>query len=396
MPRDVHVVRPDHEGERADDHDRPDHHAVAEDVLARVDADQVGDDAEGGQRDDVDLRVAEEPEQVLEQDRAAAAVGELLAHLDQRRHEEAGAEQPVEHHHHAGDEERREGEHRHDGGGEDAPDRQRHPHQRHAAGAALQHGHDVVEAAHGEADDEEHQRGEHQEDAGLLAAGRAAEDRLRRIERPARPGRAARREEARDQHEDRQQVDPVAEHVDVGKHHVPGADHQRDQVVAEAAEEERGQQVHHHDHAVHGDELVVGLRRDEVEEAGKAELQPDQPGEHQRDQADADRGAGILQRDDLGVLREDVGRPPALRVVELDLRNLGRRDAGVGLVCCVDHSSSSVPAPSRSARRPHFLPVTAWVLPPPVVSAATARRTSTARPARPGSRPRCRCARSRA
>ena len=45
-------------------------------------ADQVGDDAEGRQRDDVDLGMAEEPEQVLEQDRAAAAVLQLLAHLD--------------------------------------------------------------------------------------------------------------------------------------------------------------------------------------------------------------------------------------------------------------------------------------------------------------------------
>jgi hypothetical protein len=53
---------------------------------------------------------------------------------------------------------------------------------------------------------------------------------------------------------------------------------------------------------VHGDELVVGLGRDEVEGAGKAELQPHQPGQHQRHQADRDRGAGILDGDDLGVL----------------------------------------------------------------------------------------------
>ena len=34
---DVHVVRPDDEAERADADDRPDHHPVAEDVLARMD-----------------------------------------------------------------------------------------------------------------------------------------------------------------------------------------------------------------------------------------------------------------------------------------------------------------------------------------------------------------------
>ena len=105
---DIHVMRPDDEAQRADDDDRPDHHAVAEDVLARMRADQVGDDAEGRQRDDIDLGMAEEPEQVLEQDRAAAAMFQLLAHLDDGRHEEAGAEQPVEQHHDGGDEQGRE------------------------------------------------------------------------------------------------------------------------------------------------------------------------------------------------------------------------------------------------------------------------------------------------
>ena len=62
-------------------------------------ADQVGDDAEGRQGDDVDLGMAEEPEQVLEQDRAAAAIFQLRAHLDEGRHEEAGSQQPVEQHH---------------------------------------------------------------------------------------------------------------------------------------------------------------------------------------------------------------------------------------------------------------------------------------------------------
>ena len=68
-PGDVHVVRPDDERQSADGDDGPDHQPVAEDVLAGVHRDEVGDDAERGQRDDVDLRMAEEPEQVLEQQR---------------------------------------------------------------------------------------------------------------------------------------------------------------------------------------------------------------------------------------------------------------------------------------------------------------------------------------
>ena len=69
---DVHVVRPHDEAQAADGHDRPHHHPVAEDIFPRMDADQVGDDAERRQGYDVDLRMTEEPEQVLEQDRAAA------------------------------------------------------------------------------------------------------------------------------------------------------------------------------------------------------------------------------------------------------------------------------------------------------------------------------------
>ena len=64
-----------------------------------VRTEQVGNDAEGRQRDDVNLGVTEEPEQVLEQQRTAAIVAEVLALRDKRRHEEARAQQPIEHHH---------------------------------------------------------------------------------------------------------------------------------------------------------------------------------------------------------------------------------------------------------------------------------------------------------
>src|SRR3546814_17227349 len=74
----VHVVRPDEEAERADDDDRPDHHPVAEDVLAGVDADEIGDDAEGGPRDDIYLGVAEEPDEMLEEDRRADLIPNVL------------------------------------------------------------------------------------------------------------------------------------------------------------------------------------------------------------------------------------------------------------------------------------------------------------------------------
>src|SRR6516225_6847792 len=63
----IHVVRPYDEAEGTDDDDRPHHQAIAEDVFSRMGGDQVGDNAEGRQGDDVDLGMAEEPEQVLKQ-----------------------------------------------------------------------------------------------------------------------------------------------------------------------------------------------------------------------------------------------------------------------------------------------------------------------------------------
>ncbi|MCY1425588.1 hypothetical protein D9M71_413790 [compost metagenome] len=255
--------------------------------------------------------MAEEPEQVLEQDRAAALVIQRLAHRDHRGHEEAGAEQAVEQHHDGADEQRREGEQGEDRGHEDAPHRERHAEQGHAVGARLQHRGHVVQAAHGGGDDEDRQRNQHQHDAPF-GARRALGDRLRWIERPAGTAGPAGDEKAGEQHDHREQVEPVAEHVDVGEHHVPRADHQRDQVVAETAEEQRGQQVDHHDHAVHGHRLVIGAGIHELQAAGEADLHAHQPRQHHGDQADEDRGQGVLDGDDLVVLAPDVAREEAL------------------------------------------------------------------------------------
>jgi len=92
-----HVVRPDHEADEADRDHRIGHAEVAEDGLLREGGDHLTDYAERRQHQDIDLGVTEEPEQVLEQDRIAAA----------GRVEEAGAKVAVGQQH--GD---RAGEHR--------------------------------------------------------------------------------------------------------------------------------------------------------------------------------------------------------------------------------------------------------------------------------------------
>ena len=65
---------------------RAHHRAVAEDRLAREHGDDLRDDPHRGQDQRVDLRVCEEPEEVLEEHGVAAA----------RRVEEVGAAVPVE------------------------------------------------------------------------------------------------------------------------------------------------------------------------------------------------------------------------------------------------------------------------------------------------------------
>ena len=85
------MVRPHHETEGANNDDCPHHHAVAKDILARMDADEVRDDAECWQGNNVNLGVAEEPEQVLEEQRITADMIGLVAHGHDRGHKEARA-----------------------------------------------------------------------------------------------------------------------------------------------------------------------------------------------------------------------------------------------------------------------------------------------------------------
>jgi hypothetical protein len=79
------VVRPHDEADDADRDHGVGHAEIAEDRLLREGRDDVADDAEARQDQDVDFGVAEEPEQMLEQDRVAAA----------GRIEEGGAEVAV-------------------------------------------------------------------------------------------------------------------------------------------------------------------------------------------------------------------------------------------------------------------------------------------------------------
>ena len=138
----VHVVGPHDEADEADGDHGVDHAEIAEDRLAREGRDDVADDAEARQDQDVDFGVTEEPEQVLEQDRVAAAVGL----------EEGGAEIAVGQQHGDAAGQHRQRQQQQEGGHQDRPGEQRHLVQRHARGAHVEDGGDEVDGAQDRAD----------------------------------------------------------------------------------------------------------------------------------------------------------------------------------------------------------------------------------------------------
>ncbi len=68
------MVRPHHEADRADRDHGKDHAEIAEYRLAAEGGDHLADNAKGRQDHDVDFGMTEEPEQVLVQERIAAAL----------------------------------------------------------------------------------------------------------------------------------------------------------------------------------------------------------------------------------------------------------------------------------------------------------------------------------
>ena len=83
-PADEHVVAPDDEAQEGDGPHRAHHGPVAEDGLAAEDGDEVRREAQRGQHQDVDLGVAQEPEQVLPEQRRPALVQRRAFRRQQR------------------------------------------------------------------------------------------------------------------------------------------------------------------------------------------------------------------------------------------------------------------------------------------------------------------------
>jgi hypothetical protein len=129
------VVGPHDEADQADGDHGIGHAEIAEHRLAREGGDDLADDAEARQDHDVDFGVAEEPEQVLVEDRVTAA-----SRIEERRAEVAIGDQ-----HGDGRSQDRQRQQQQERGDQHRPHEQRHLVQRHARRAHVEDGGDEVD-----------------------------------------------------------------------------------------------------------------------------------------------------------------------------------------------------------------------------------------------------------
>src|SRR5262249_37021190 len=98
--------------------------------------------------------------------------------------------------------------------------------------------------------------------------------------------------------------------VDPRKRQIPRADHERNEEVSQDRRNRRDQKEEHHDDAVHREELVVGLRADEVARRSQ-ELEADQQREDSAEDEEERNREKVEQGDPLVI----AGEQPRLQAV---------------------------------------------------------------------------------
>ncbi len=290
----------------------------------------MADDAEAGQDQNVNFRMTEEPEEMLEQERIATAFGL----------EERGAEIAVGQQHGDGTGENRQRQDQQERRDENRPGEQRHPVQGHARRAHVEDRGDEVDGA-------EDRRGAGEMDRQneeVHRRTRMAQLRERRIKHPAAAETLHARRAFHEHRDGRQREgggqQPEGDVVHAREGHVRRADHQRDEPIAETADEGRHDDEEDHRQAMHRDEHVIevlGVIRRHVRRCTVKE--PREQGEHLKSrflQFGAHRD-GECRAEDAGADRKDnikradvfmIGRiqvtPPSGRVAMCVMRGRGR------------------------------------------------------------------------
>src|SRR5699024_3247609 len=246
---DEHVVCPHSHGQSSNGQGREDQTHVAEHRLAGEDREDLGDDAEERQSQDIDLRVAEEPEQVLPQDGATVArVVDVAAQLTVVQNTQCSSSQ------------QREDKQDQQRGNEDIPGEDRHAEHGHTRSTQHQDGRDHVHAGKNGTDTTDTDTHDPQVRAQTRGVNSVCQW---LVHGPAEVSRAARGEEAGQHQDTTGGGEPEAEGIQTREGHVRCTNLERNDVVSEA-EHHRGAIQQQHDGAVHGEQLVELLRGQEL------------------------------------------------------------------------------------------------------------------------------------
>ncbi len=240
------MVQPDRERDHRDGH-RRDHQAViAIKPLGREGGRDLGIDAEGRQHDDIDLGVAEHPEDVgVLHHVSAQVVGEEMKprHTVQRQHRGRCRD-------------RREGIDHHDRGAERGPGEHRHPQEGHARRTQLVDRHRDVHPGEGRADPGKADRPDPVVHPRAGAEGGAGEG---RIHRPATGPELTQDQRQHDQSRPRRRQ-PQRDLVQHRERHVPRPDLQGDGKVDQPRHQRRRHEEDH-DRSVGREELCIMVGR---------------------------------------------------------------------------------------------------------------------------------------
>ncbi len=118
-------------------------------------------------------------------------------------------------------------------------------------------------------------------------------------------------------------VEIPAQQVDLGQRQVLGADHHRDQKIADRRRHRRHQEEEHHDDAVHGEHLVIGVGGHQVG-LRRQQLQADEPRQRSADKEEERNRDQVENRNPLVVAGQQPAQQAVLLGQEVHLRNPGR------------------------------------------------------------------------
>ena len=209
------------------------------------------------QDDDIYLRVAKEPEQVLVQYRAAAHVVERLPTNEYFTEEEARAQTAVEHDQEESRNQYRERQQAQDSCDEESPDGQRQAPHSHAFRTQIEHRSNIVDTAEQYGDYEEDQAEDPQGHACARPRGSLRQRAKRRVSRPAAGERPGVEEKGEKHDYPRQEKEPIGEHIQERRSHIPGTNLQGDEQVAERAAQTSGEYKEYQDGTVHRYQRIV-------------------------------------------------------------------------------------------------------------------------------------------